>query len=74
MSVLRRGDAVGDQAIINGEPHGTAASPSTNVTLLVVTKQVGHTLVAVAGVLTLCVQHEVRSASLKASVLIDSVL
>lgn len=41
MSVLRQGDAFGEQAIINGcQPHGTAASPATNVTLLVVSKQV----------------------------------
>jgi hypothetical protein len=42
VSVLRRGDAFGDQAIINGEPHGTAASPATNVTLLVVTREVSR--------------------------------
>lgn len=40
VSVLRRGDAFGDQAIINGQPHGSAASPATNVTLLVISRQV----------------------------------
>lgn len=40
VSVLRRGDAFGDQAIVNREPHGAAASPSTNATLLVVSRQV----------------------------------
>jgi hypothetical protein len=41
VSVLRKGDTFGDQAIINKARHSTAASPGSNASLLVVSQEVG---------------------------------
>lgn len=43
VSVLRRGDAFGDQAILAGEAHSVAAVPRSNTTLLVVDREVSLT-------------------------------
>lgn len=40
VSVLRKGDTFGDQAIINQARHSTAASPGSNASLLVVSQEV----------------------------------
>jgi CRP-like cAMP-binding protein len=41
VSLLRRGQVFGDQALLNNERRSTAVAPTTNTTLLVVNKEVG---------------------------------
>lgn len=40
VSLLRKGEAFGDAAIIAGHSHSTAASPTSNASLLVVSREV----------------------------------
>jgi hypothetical protein len=42
VSVLRKGDTFGDQAIINRARHSTVASPGSNASLLVVSQEVSR--------------------------------
>jgi CRP-like cAMP-binding protein len=40
VSLLRRGQVFGDQALLNNERRSTAVAPTTNTTLLAVNKEV----------------------------------
>jgi hypothetical protein len=41
VSLLRRGQVFGDQALLNNERRSTSVAPTANTTLLVVNKEVG---------------------------------